>query len=296
MSRDKCTKCIKSVKDGIQCFQCENTYHMKCVNVSDELYESMRSNTNIKWFCDGCMKLCLNIKSMAKAISEAALTNNELNKFKDSIMSEISAVKSLISLNNDNLNKLNSSEMNFDEKLSNLKKDMSNCWADVVKKNIDKVGEQVKIVQKSIDEAQDMNEREKNLMMFRLDECESDYENVFKIITSLSDGSVKRSDIIKITRLGMKKDGSIRPVSVRFLNSDIRDMILKNAFKIKKLNNDFPNVSINEDLTQGQRAEVKKLIEQAKASEASSDGNFLYRVRGKAGKWKIVKIPKKSTT
>ena len=73
----------------------------------------------------------------------------------------MNSLKSLIDLNNGKLDKLICLEQDVNEKFVNLKSDICSTWADVVKKDIEKISDEVKIVQKSITGANEMNEREK---------------------------------------------------------------------------------------------------------------------------------------
>ena len=298
-TRDKCMKCIKVVEDGIVCFQCESIAHLKCVGVSDELYEMVHGNINFKWFCDGCLKLSSSMKILTKSVDiyhkDVVVS---LDAVKQLVQSELKNIKKSLDINNDRLSNISNTDLNFSDKINDFKNEINATWAAVagreVKKSVDVISERVDGVQKMLNEVAEMKDKEMNMMIFRLAESSSDRENVFKILRHLSNEKVTESDDIKIIRLGRKTENVNRPVLVRFKTVESKELVMRNVFLMKTLSDDLSHVNIRHDLTKDQRVEYKKLIEEAKTKESACKDGFLYRVRGALGKWKVVKFQKRT--
>ena len=177
----------------------------------------------------------------------------------------------------------------------NVKGELNSTWADIVNreigKNIDVVGKEVKLVQKTLNDATEAKDREKNLMIFQLKESTDDKESVFKLLRFLSGDTLKDSDVLKFFRLGKKVEGLTRPVVVKFENNIVKELILRSSHKLKT-NSELNMVRVSHDLTVEQRSQLKELVGEAKTKEGECKDGFLFRVRGAVGKWRIVKFRK----
>ncbi|ESO11467.1 hypothetical protein HELRODRAFT_183163 [Helobdella robusta] len=264
-------------KDAIQCFQCQLAFHQDCVGISKSAFKVISSVSNIKWYCDECMKLLPDVKSLNKAVRDSNDTlNTRIDKIDESnnlLRSELEAIKSLIQRNVDGAERFDGTVLSTE--LCNLKNDLNKSFADAVrcevKKNIELVNDEVKSVQKTLTNVNDMKERENNIMMFNLQETDDDKDRVKGIIKKLS-SEVKDQDIKRIVRLGPKAETKIRPVLIEMRSCAIKDLVLKNSFKLKTMHEDLDKVWISHDLTVDQRAELKKLIDEAKSRKISCPG------------------------
>ena len=86
---------------------------------------------------------------------------------------------------------------------------------------------------------------------------------------------------------------NLRPVIIKFVNLTIKMLVMRNLFKLKTMNEPYAKIRVGHDLTRDQRDQLKKLVDEAREKENSTEGDFLYRVRGAVGRWKITKFPKK---
>ena len=298
-SRDKCIKCMKVVKEGIQCFQCECQYHLKCANVTDELFEAVHPIRNFLWVCDGCLKMTHNIKSLTKSIdgyrSDVNTGFDKVNEKTNSIKLEFEELKKSIDLNSSKIDEMSITKGDMNVIFDNVKGELNSTWADIVNreigKNIDVVGKEVKLVQKTLNDATEAKDREKNLMIFQLKESTDDKESVFKLLRFLSGDTLKDSDVLKFFRLGKKVEGLTRPVLVKFENNIVKELILRSSHKLKT-NSELNMVRVSHDLTVEQRSQLKELVGEAKTKEVECKDGFLFRVRGAVGKWRIVKFRK----
>ncbi|ESN94441.1 hypothetical protein HELRODRAFT_164285 [Helobdella robusta] len=85
-------------KDAIQCFQCQLAFHQDCVGISKSAFKVISSVSNIKWYCDECMKLLPDVKSLNKAVRDSNhALNTKIDKIDESnnlLRSELEAIKS----------------------------------------------------------------------------------------------------------------------------------------------------------------------------------------------------------
>ena len=80
-TRDKGIKCLKVVKDGVHCSICDCFVHTKSVNVSDDCVQPSLVNKNLKWFCDGCLRIFEGHKNLSGVMTEGH--NRLLNKINE---------------------------------------------------------------------------------------------------------------------------------------------------------------------------------------------------------------------
>ncbi|ESO05474.1 hypothetical protein HELRODRAFT_171105 [Helobdella robusta] len=283
-------QCSRKVEDkeSIQCFQCQLAFHQDCVGISKSTFKVISSMSNIKWFCDECMKLLLDVKSLIRDVRDS---NDALNTKIDKIdelnillRSELEVIKGLIQKNVGKAERFDGTDLSTE--LCSLKDDLNKSLADAVrcevKKNIELVNDEVKSFQKTLTNVNDMKERENNIMMFNLQESDDDKDRVKGIIKKLS-SDVKDQDIKKIVRLGPKAETKIRPVLIEMRSYAIKELVFKNSFKLKTMHENLDKVWISHVLTVDQRAELKKLIDEAKSRKVSCP-SFLFKVRGNGGK------------
>ena len=136
-------------------------------------------------------------------------------------------------------------------------------------------------------EINERKNREKNILIFGVPECPNGEpaeknEKDKKMIQEMSSHcgvKIGDKDIIRISRIGKPKPtGDHRPMLVAFEALESKIELFKNLSKLK--DSPYDSVRINHDLTKAQRAENKRLIEQAQRQERESGGKTMYRVRG----------------
>ncbi|ESO01117.1 hypothetical protein HELRODRAFT_175148 [Helobdella robusta] len=230
----KCTKtkCVKSGKDNlqcIQCYQCENKFHIKYVGLRDEAFEVTRGFDSFKWFCDICLKKLCNVKTLSKI---------------------------MLNSNSAKLDSLDRPDSKLSAEISTFKSDLKSSFATVgqeVKKNIECVNLEVKTVKKKLTESIDIKDRERNIIIFHLQEGEDDKIRVKNILLKLSD-DIKDSHIKYVTRLGKKNESSTRPILIVLDSLMSKETVMKNAHKLKLMSVELSKVWISNDLTPEQRS------------------------------------------
>ena len=92
------------------------------------------------------------------------------------IQRDLEFIKSMIKTNDEKLSKLAIPEGKINDELVNLKKESSVTWADIigkeVKKNVEVLNEEVRGVHKALNDVCEAKDRENNLMIFNLQECD----------------------------------------------------------------------------------------------------------------------------
>ncbi|ESO01028.1 hypothetical protein HELRODRAFT_175053 [Helobdella robusta] len=278
MNKNKGLQCSEAKGQGkaVKCSQCEYFAHANCVSIPEEVCNLLDSSTNLRWFCDRCSSLGPNIKKLTSSVDslrkDVFNKLNTLNDLNANIKSELENINAAIESNKEKLNQLESSDI-FRGELNILKNDMKVSFADIVsrgiKRHTDDIKAEVKTVQTTINDAKQIKERENILIMFHLLESGSDRVDVMKILKHLSNNVVD-ANLVHLTRLGKK----------------IRRSYPTAAFE----NGYLGRIGLSHDLSPEQRKELRSKIEEARALEVS-DKDFLYRVIGQVGKWRVVKFP-----
>ena len=182
------------------------------------------------------------------------------------------------------------------QSFNDLKNEMSASWSSVVKSNIDVVSNDVRSVLKTIDVVKDLDKRSNNIVFFNLSENSTvikDKEIAISILGSLMGDSSKDVDVVNMFRQGKQTNNAVtsRPMVIMFNSPLSKSLVISSLSKLKSLRAKFDNINISHDMTREQRSELKRLVDDAKLKQ-SGDDNFLYRVRGQIGRWKIVRFPK----
>ncbi|ESO12085.1 hypothetical protein HELRODRAFT_158506 [Helobdella robusta] len=128
----KCTKtkCVKSGKEYlqcIQCFQCENSFHIKWFGLSDEAIEVTRSFDSFKWFCNICLKKLCKVKTLSKMVSD---NNDEINlkveknEMNGLLKNELKLIKEMLNNNSAKLDNLDRPDSKLSAEISTFKSDL----------------------------------------------------------------------------------------------------------------------------------------------------------------------------
>ena len=168
-------------------------------------------------------------------------------------------------------------------------------------------------VVRKIEENKDVESRRQNIIVYRIPEKVSDsYEEsksadkqyVLDLLDAVFHIKAGEEDIDRMFLLGRLPDasngfdGAVRPLLVRFSNSETKDQVMANVRNLSRADGRFKGVNISHDLTPNQREEIKRMIESAKKEheEHSSEdvGNFRFLVVGQGSRQKVIKIRKQN--
>ncbi|ESO12280.1 hypothetical protein HELRODRAFT_158762 [Helobdella robusta] len=296
---------------GLRCAQCGESFRYKCLSMTSEDYDFIKKCRNLIFKCDNCIDSLPSVEQLVKNFDE----NNKvllkeiskLHKMKESMKSEINDFKvKLVAEDNNELRTLEKSRVELCDEMKNFKTELKSSWSEVVsrevkknidvinievKKNVDVINTEVKCLQETLNESAEQKERENNMMIFRLKESDADKKHVLKILNHLSDGVITDKNVIKLIRIGKRSEHVIRPILLKFDDLRLKDLLFKNIGKMKTIGDDLAQVRLSHDLTREQRNQLKKFLEEAQKKTVDSKGDFLFKVRGDVGKWRVVKIP-----
>ena len=153
-------------------------------------------------------------------------------------------------------------------------------------------------------EAKSQEEREKNIIMFRVPESKRETplqrkeddttffkeicQEVFKIEAPKPD---------KIIRLGAKKESNNRPILVSFKSDEDKQKVMAKLYLLQNCSSKFSGISVSHDMNEEQREETKKLVKKAKEmNENEKSKNFKFKVRGPPWDLCIRKVYQKNQT
>lgn len=179
--------------------------------------------------------------------------------------------------------------------------DQIKSYADVAASESSKRVDKVEMTTVVVDEINERKKRENNIVIFGLQESESDEKkergehDLRQIKEMFEDSKVQlEGDAIKnckrLGRYDSKKPS--RPLLATLEHTNQKITLFKN-FHYAKQNQKYENVSVSNDLTQTEREKEKKLWSEAKRQQSSDvSGDYMYKVRGPPWARRIVKIKK----
>ena len=212
-SREVCQICTEPVmnKDsGLQCEICDNWFHSKCENISDETCKVLGLSDTIHWYCSGCNR---GVSKILQALANIQARQDVLERdFKDSMKElktnftkleqSITAVDNMVKANDVKLNSI------LDSKLVDGLED----------RVLGKVNDKIRSMREDNDETLEIEKRKKSLIFHGVKESDKevvrahdnpDFEMVKEILgVGLKlDGSRHIEDM---HRIGLFVEGKIR--------------------------------------------------------------------------------------
>ena len=214
----KCKLCDVNVtcKDpGIECEICENWFHIKCEDMSQEEYDFLIAHKSLHWYCTGCNKsvattiklfnslkqkvdnleerlngICDGVlpEQMAKVIDDKInVVSEKLDLKVKQILSDFQGLKDQVSASETKLE--TAIEAKLVDSVDSIKKDLAPSWASMVNKEVtnqfERVSKDVSSVQSVLDDTHKkaVEEREKesrvhNIIIYRVAEVENRDERV----------------------------------------------------------------------------------------------------------------------
>ncbi|ESN93799.1 hypothetical protein HELRODRAFT_184494 [Helobdella robusta] len=133
----------------------------------------------------------------------------KLNDVNKKIISEVVAIRAAIDGNESKLTHIDISGAKLSGEIASLKSELNRSFASVVsgemKKGVQSINQDVKIVQKKLQDVVDNKEREANIIMFNLKEGSDDNARVCQILDHLTEGVCGEKNVLKMMRAVLKK-------------------------------------------------------------------------------------------
>ena len=90
-----------------------------------------------------------------------------------------------------------------------------------------------------------------------------------------------RTDAYEVTRLGKKNNDRSRPIKIRMANTNDKESVMNNLFKLKEAPTAFRKISVTDDFTAQEREEIKMKVNEAKRkTESEGEGKYVFKLRG----------------
>lgn len=195
-------------------------------------------------------------------------------------------------------------------------------WTEVVKKDIkgriENIETEIDSVHKVLDERQKQTENDKErekrkngVVLFNIpedenaksytDQADKDVTFICDMMSYILEDNCDANEFNKIRRLGKRDyrqplDTTVysRPVLVEFTHGMTKNYVMQNLGRLKTADDIFKKVIVNHDMTEMDRAEIKKLVQEAKEKEErEGSGEWTYKVRGQPGQMRIIKLKKR---
>lgn len=289
-----CTQVFSKDDDKVvQCEYCNKFYCIKCLEISDNEYNSF-SNPALHWFCPKCeTKVMKNLR----------------------VDQEVEArCKAFFKMMEDRMNKLES-DIKEKPSVSQVESMIADALSTQAQGHIDNTSKDSETIEETINskvsEIRDSAAREKNIIVFGIDESEATEaserkEDDTNVMIDLFKAVEVDPDTIKnVVRLGKKKkpedfeaEGEIqvakaRPVKVTLLNVESKQLLMKSLSKLKNTppESKLRNLSVTHDMSQAERDKNKEKVLEAKAlNEKEKSGKVKFIVKGPPWERKVVKI------
>lgn len=330
---DKCAVCTGVVKDGemgLQCEICDSWWHAKCENIGDEAYKVLQRE-NSHWFCVGCnkgvgslitaiTKIQKRQEKFEKDINEMKASQEGVKQRQSKVETDMGKLKGDIEAHahefgeiKEALQEITNSMQQQQVTQKQMESDDS-LWSTIVGKHVEKkivtVKEEMHEVQRSvleakehIDEEKEKDKRRNNIIIYRMQEGtaagfearrKEDLGFCQELIKDVLEIECQDDAILNIVRLGKKDTARARPLLVIFKDFGIKNEVMEALSKLSEAEDKFRLISVSHDLTQKEREECKELVDEARhRQEQDNSGEWVYRVRGKPGDMKVVKLRKR---
>ena len=140
-----------------------------------------------------------------------------------------------------------------------------------------------------------IDKKRKNIVILGLPEMDSNRDSLkefIKINKYLGNRHFSKHDVRHCGRVGEPMENKPRPLKIELYDMIDKLDIMRNAYYLKD-HPRYSNLSIQHDLTTNQITKLSELKNQARTLESNeSTGEFIFRVRGPPGNWRIDKLPK----
>lgn len=256
-----CTKCKQPVNGksvGLECGFCSRVSHLKCVNLTKQKLEYIKSN-GLFWKCDSCK----NATGDDGAITTVQSRESPNVTIENNHGSDNCSGCKLIPFLLDSIQKLNDTVNKLQEKINIMPANSSR--------------ENTNDPEEIINEISERQKRAKNIIIYKLEESNNDTAKTKEIINMIAP-DVDTSNI-KLLRLGNPNNNNIRPLKVTLNNPEESAKIIYNKKKLKQ-NNTY-NVQLTFDLTNIQRSYLKTVVDEMENRKNNGENLYIKYVNGK---------------
>ncbi len=280
----QCGKCdvnLKPKDKAVQCSTCGTQFHTTCQNVSDSIFDLLRSECGgVLWFCNICRKTTRGmIQKMSNIELRVQAIEAGLSKDKEEMKGLHNLVKSLQETCKGLEKKVKQLMEDKERDAENHEKTLQSISS--LRRDLYKEHDRNVSLQTKIDDF-DQRQREKNVRIMGFpehDDGDSDISNELVQLVGATD--IQPESVVSTTRMGRKREGRARDLVVNFSTKTARDKFYALRKKTPK-DEDNKKVFINEDLTEARAKlfyDARQLIKRNKLFGAwSQNGNIMVKV------------------
>lgn len=317
------TKIVANTDLAMECENCENSFCLPCIDMTEELYKSpLLTRPDIIWLC----KACNRVKDHRKNMGDPFVSDSGINELKQEVESKISVLqKNMESMSKELKKSLAGLEKSVNEKITITMTDNSNDFkehVEQVQNNVTKSFKDVLLGPTKTDSSNkepinmidgfrtvmvderreqirlhsEKEEKEKNVILYRIKEVKGidfeerkmrDNKNVETVLGTIGLNDIQVKATFRIGRFNEEKhdEGKCRPLKVVLFNKSDKDSMMRNAFKLNDSSDaEIRSIHVGHDLTVEERQTVNETLEKAKELNRSQN-QFFYKVRGPP--WKL---------
>ena len=310
----------------VQCDICEGWNHVSCAGLDEKEYEVLRKGgRKVKWLCNECD--LPNVIEMLKMFKDFKAKNEQIEKDLSIIKVEVTNVAKKL---NDEIGvvnkKLADNKLKIDKHIDCLRDDMVKLvekkiaekmketddtlvktvktkvedHLQTVTNNIADVSKSLVDVKRDVDEQKEREQRAANIIMYNVPESSSeqpqdrnkdDQQFCLNTVSKVLKVKINAADMKRMVTLGKRVDSVNRPLLIQFRDRILKNMIMESLSALKEADETHRKLIFAHDLTKKEREVCKSMVAEAKEQEnKDSSGEFIYRVRGVPGSFRIVKI------
>ena len=329
---EECKVCQLTSGDDerwVQCDICEGWNHALCAGLDDKEYEVLKKGgRKVKWLCKECD--LPTVIEMIKMFKDNKTKNEQIEKDLSIVKVEVANVAKKL---NDEIGavnkKLSDNKMKIDKHIESVRDDMVKLvekkiaekmketddnlvktvkskvedHLQTVTNNIADVSKSLVDVKRDVDEQKEREQRAANIIMYNVPESSSeqpedrnldDQQFCLDTFNKVLKVKINAADMKKMVRLGKRVDSVNRPLLIQFRDRVLKNMIMESLSVLKEAGETHRKLIFAHDLTKKEREVCKTMVAEAKEQETNdTSGEFLYRVRGVPGSFRIVKIKRR---
>ncbi|MES9880820.1 MAG: hypothetical protein ABW185_08065 [Sedimenticola sp.] len=267
---------MKKKDKGVECTICNFWYHIECQSVSIEMYNFLRLDKKLHWYCACCNGSVAKIYTSVTALHRQ---NEQLEKHLDEVQTSVESCGNKIDTQGNALDEIKNELISLREDIPSLVQ---------------------KRVHSALEERSERVRREDFIMFFnvpesaeteRSDRIKEDTAYIIKLCENDLGAEGVCASISDCVRIG-KQDSGGRPLplKVRMPTREVRAQIFKNAYKLAKNPDEKKQkIAISRDLTQQQREENRNSLEELRRKRIEYPEDTWGRRRNE-----VVKLPRKS--